>query len=151
MKYHSFEQLAYADLIVDSVYEGGFSGNAGDDPISKLLPSCGNMGGFRIAGKGKKRSFVVLYTSGEDDDWPDKIDKNAKKFIYYGDNKKPGHKLHETPKKGNSLLKEVFETLHSSSAPIDNIPLFFFSKNIQPREAHGRFNSKVWPYPVTID
>jgi len=41
----SFNKLKSADLIIDAIYEGGSSGNAGDDPISKLLFT-GNSGDF---------------------------------------------------------------------------------------------------------
>ena len=33
-----FGALTGADLVVDAVYEGGTAGNAGDDPISRLVP-----------------------------------------------------------------------------------------------------------------
>ena len=35
-----FNELEGADLIVDATYKGGTAGNAGDDPIHKLL-GCG--------------------------------------------------------------------------------------------------------------
>src|SRR5689334_11584757 len=91
-----FEELPTADLTVDAVYEGGSAGNSSDDPIAKLLPGAGNQGGFRAAGRGAGKSFVVLYTSGEDGDWPDTLDPNTGQFIYYGDNKTAGHALHDT-------------------------------------------------------
>ena len=50
MKRISFDQLTTSSLVVDAVYEGGSSGNAGDDPISKLLKGTGNQGGFRVSG-----------------------------------------------------------------------------------------------------
>src|SRR5882762_10842226 len=58
------ELLSSSDLIIDAVYEGGASGNAADDPISKVLQGVGNQGGFRAAGRGEDRTLVVLYTSG---------------------------------------------------------------------------------------
>ena len=61
-----FSQLEITDLVVDAVYEGGNSGTAADDPISKLLPGSGNQGGFRAAGRGADKKVVVLYTSGKD-------------------------------------------------------------------------------------
>lgn len=125
MRLLSFNELDKADLIVDAIYEGGKSGNAGDDPISKLLPGCGNMAGFRSAGKGKNKKFVVLYTTGEDKDWPDVLDLNTGEFIYYGDNKKPGHDIHDTPRKGNALLKTVFDLVHNDSSKKELIPPFF--------------------------
>lgn len=124
-----FQVLASFDLVIDAIYEGGSSGSTSDDPISRLLPGSGNQGGFRAAGRGERKSFVVLYTSGEDRDWPDTIDLSTGKFVYYGDNKTPGHELHDTPRRGNRVLREVFGSLHSSPPDRAAIPPFFvFSK-----------------------
>ncbi|MCK7611942.1 restriction endonuclease [Roseibium sediminicola] len=120
-----FQELSCSDLVIDAVYEGGTAGNASDDPISKLLPGTGNQGGFRAAGKRGKERFVVLYTSGLDADWPDIIDPSTGKFSYYGDNKTPGHELHETQRGGNRLLKQVFSDLHATVTERQNIPPFF--------------------------
>lgn len=125
MKIVPFSELLSADLIVDAVYEGGHSGNTSDDPISKLLPGCGNMSGFRHSGRGSGKKYVVLYTSGEDKDWPDSIDLNMGKFTYYGDNKTPGHELHDTPRKGNLILRNVFNHLHANPPKRNKIPPFF--------------------------
>jgi len=125
VKIVSFDNLADADLIIDAVYEGGAAGHSGDDPISKLLPGVGNMGGFRVAGRGERKSLVVLYTSGEDKDWPDTIDLGTGRFIYFGDNKTPGHELHDTKPGGNQLLRRVFEQIHAHPPRRDQIPPFF--------------------------
>jgi hypothetical protein len=81
--------------------------NTSDDPISKLLPGCGNQGGFRAAGKKANKQFVVRYTSGEDKDWPDSLDIHTDQFVCYGDNKTPGEDLHS--KAGNQILRRVFD------------------------------------------
>ncbi len=44
MKIFNFEELDSCDLIVDALYEGGYVGSVGDDPINKIMP-VGNMGG----------------------------------------------------------------------------------------------------------
>jgi len=137
VKIVSFDSLANSDLYIDAVYEGGSSGNSGDDPISKLLPCVGNMGGFRVAGRGERKSFVVLYTSGEDKDWPDTMDLGTGRFVYFGDNKTPGHELHDTKPGGNQLLRRIFEHLHGNPPRRDQIPpLFVFAKN--PTEISNR-------------
>jgi hypothetical protein len=122
------EALPQFDLIVDAVYEGGHSGNTGDDPISKVLKGAGNQGGFRAAGIGQDKKFVVLYTSGEDRDWPDILDLNTGQFVYYGDNKTPGHELHDTGPGGNRILRRVFDLLHNSHPSRALIPPFFIFK-----------------------
>jgi Restriction endonuclease AspBHI N-terminal/Restriction endonuclease len=111
-----FVDLSTADLILDRTYRGGHSRNFGDDPISRLLP-VGNQGGFRVAGsivRGTVR-LVVLYTSGVEVDWPDAIDPTTGDFTYYGDNRHPGRELHDTPRGGNLLLREVFAASRESA------------------------------------
>ena len=117
-----FSELASADLVVDAIYEGGNAGNHSDDAITKLLPGCGNQGGFRAAGKKANKKFVVLYTSGEDKDWPDTLDIHTGQFVYYGDNKTPGEELHS--KAGNQILRRVFDHLHHAPRDFSIIPPF---------------------------
>lgn len=120
-----FVELATANLVVDANYEGGSAGNAGDDPLGRLLP-VGNQGGFRY--KGSLRSgikLVVLYTSGADPDWPDSLDRVTGRLVYFGDNKMPGRELHDTQRGGNELLRRAFEWLHGTPARRDLVPPFF--------------------------
>jgi len=130
MKIVPFEAILNSDLIVDAVYEGSSDGKLAGEPISNLLPGGGNMGGFRMAGKGQDKQFVVLFTTGEDKDWPDRIDLNTGQFTYYGDNKTPGHELHDTHKGGNLVLRRVFELIHSTPAQRALTPPFLiFTKS----------------------
>lgn len=135
----SHQDLSTSDLIVDAIYEGAATGGRGglsDEPLGKLMPGAGNQGGFRPAGKGQDKKFVVLYTSGEDKDWPDTLDLNTGQFVYYGDNKSPGHELHDTQRGGNTILRRVFELLHSSHR--STIPPFFvFRKYPTPASARS--------------
>lgn len=120
--------IATADLIIDAVYESSEAKNIGADVLNPLLPGVGNQGGFRAAGKGQDKTLVVLYSSGEDKDWPDTLNLSTGEFIYFGDNKKPGHELHDTPKKGNKLLRHSFDLLHSGPEARAEIPPFFIFK-----------------------
>lgn len=119
----SHKDLPAADLVIDAVYEGSGTQLSGE-PISKLL-KVGNVGGFRDLGSGEKKNFIVLYTSGENRDWPDQLDVNTGRFTYYGDNRKPGRELHTT--NGNKILKRVFDSLHSDRSQIP--PFFVFRKS----------------------
>src|SRR4051812_34126636 len=94
-----FEDLVNANLIVEAIYEGGPKDNVSADPISKLL-KCENMGGFRISGSKKTENYKLcgIYTDLINPDWPDMIEKETGKFIYYGDNRTHGRDLHDTPK-----------------------------------------------------
>jgi hypothetical protein len=121
----AYEELTDADLILDAVYEGLTLGHTGDDPISRLLKGAGNQGGFRAPGRGEDKKFVVLYTSGGDREWPDHLDLNTGQFVYYGDNKIPGHELHETPRGGNRMLQHAFGLLHAIPPQRSRVPPFF--------------------------
>lgn len=107
----SFADLATAELRVDAVYKGGQAGNAGDDPFPLLL-NVSNMGGFRYRGSLGALEMLVLTSTLSDPDWPDALDAETGVFTYYGDNKHPGRALHETPRHGNEILRQLFESAH---------------------------------------
>jgi len=125
----AFEDHADADLVVDRIYKGGRAGNRGDDPIARLLP-VGNSGGFRFLGSPTKRTVrcLVLYTSMLDPDWPDVLDLGTGTFTYYGDNKHPGKSLHETPRKGNLALSQLFADSATVEGRAHVPPILLFSK-----------------------
>ena len=132
-----FEDLEHADLIIDAIYKGGTSGNVGDDPLSKLFPKLGNMSGFRKVKRKdnpSKFSYVVLYTSMNELEWPDYLDEETGVFRYYGDNRKPGRPITQTKQGGNKLLEDVFATLNSSDDLTDIPPFFVFKKAEQGRD-----------------
>jgi hypothetical protein len=131
----SFGDLSSADLIVDANYEGGRAGHAGDDPLGRLLP-VGNQGGFRYAGSPRSATrLVVLYTSGLDPDWPDRLDRETGRFTYFGDNKTPGRELHDTQRRGNGLLKRTFDWLHGTPPHRESVPPFLvFAKGLTGRD-----------------
>lgn len=125
-----FNEVSIADLIVDAVYESSSDGQLSGEPISKLLPGSGNMGGFRVSGRGERKNWVVLFSTGEDRDWPDLLDLNTGKFLYYGDNKTPGHELHDTRAGGNRVLRHAFARLHDDANPRTDIaPFLIFKKS----------------------
>ena len=125
-----FEELPSANLVVDAVYTSSPDGQLAGEPISKLLPGSGNMGGFRVSGKGEKKNWVVLFSTGEDRDWPDKLDLSTGQFVYYGDNKTPGHELHDTRAGGNRVLRRAFARLHADTCPRSGVsPFFVFKKH----------------------
>ena len=113
-----FGGLPEADLVIDAVYEGGTSGNVGADPIARLLP-VGNQGGFRYQ---SNRRLVVLFSSFNDPDWPDTLNIETRAIHIFGDNKTPGHQLHETTRKGNALLRDCFEMIDRAPPHRDEAP-----------------------------
>lgn len=120
---------ATAELLVDSVYEGGRQGNTSDDPLNPLINGVGNQGGFRTVGKIDAPKLIVLSSNLSDPDWPDNIDKENGIVTYFGDNKKPGHELHDTPRNGNTLLRNIFEKAHGSAADRIQVPPIFIFAN----------------------
>lgn len=126
-----FIDLSTTDLIVDAVYKGGNSqtGQITDEPINKIL-NCGNVGGFRYVGSAKELSikFAVLYTTFQDHNWPDHVNKYSGQLTYFGDNKLSGRQIHDT--KGNRVLNYCFNELHLGNR--NHIPPFFvFSKGLK--------------------
>ncbi len=111
MRTFSWEELQSAHLVVDACYQGQRHGNAGDDPLTKLI-GVSNQGGFRYLGSLTRPSLVVLTSSQADPDWPDELDPETGVFTYFGDNKKPGRELHDTPRFGNRLLRDIFNASH---------------------------------------
>ena len=107
------DELNDADLVVDAVYEGGRSGNAGDDPLHPLI-GVSIQGGFRYLGTLEVPHLIVLTSSFTDPDWPDNLDRETGILTYYGDNKRPGRALHDTPRNGNQLLRNMFNALHAN-------------------------------------
>ncbi len=123
------------ELYIDTIYEGGKRGNAGDDPIPKLV-GVGNSGGFRIKKSQydkNKIAYVILYKSGKIVEWPDDFNVETGNFVYYGDNRKAGREIHMT--KGNKILREVFDKLHNNEDERREIPPFFvFQKTGEGRD-----------------
>jgi len=99
------------DLIVDRIYKGSRHGNAADDPLPSLVGVSGG-GGFRYLGDRNaldRLNLITLKSNFNDPDWPDHLDRTTGTFTYYGDNKKPGKQLLDTPRGGNLILTS---TLH---------------------------------------
>lgn len=127
-----FKQLSTADLHIDRIYQGKRHGNAGDDPLHRLL-GVSNQGGFRILGSREYPRLVVLTTSMSDPEWPDNLDIETGVFTYYGDNKRPGRELHETPRFGNALLRNMFNAVHTQKREYV-APVLIFSSTGQYRD-----------------
>jgi hypothetical protein len=107
------DELKTADLIVDAIYEGGRSGNSADDPLHPLI-GVSNQGGFRYLSSLEQPRLIVLTSSFNDPDWPDRLDRETGTLTYFGDNKRPGRALHDTPRNGNHLLRNMFNALHGN-------------------------------------
>jgi hypothetical protein len=127
----AFESLPDADVFVDAIYQGGAGHHTDADALSRLL-HVANQGGFRIHGTRRNHAYryAVLYTTGEDPDWPNVLDPGTGHFHYCGDNKKAGRPLHETPRGGNELPRHSFDALHSDPPRMAEIPPFFIFEKV---------------------
>lgn len=121
-------------MIVDATYEGGTVGTFADDPLAKLLP-CGNQGGFRYKKDGDGNYlFVILYSTLAEPDWPDNLDENTGIFTYYGDNREPGHELHDTVREGNRILRDAFADTQTEEGRRNVPPFLVFTKGTKGRD-----------------
>ena len=112
----AWENFATADFFVDAIYQGGSEGHGKtNEVISKLLPGLPNSRGFRYRGNFQTSRIVVLFTTGLEPSWPDELDPYRGTFVYYGDNRHPGKELHNTPGKGNEILRRAFSAAHSGN------------------------------------
>ncbi|MEQ9336835.1 MAG: hypothetical protein RJQ03_06560, partial [Miltoncostaeaceae bacterium] len=129
-----YEHLPTSDLVVGAVYAQGPQASVAAEPLHRLLPGVGNQGGFRAAGSvalGTVR-YVAIYTSGEDPDWPDRLDEETGLFSYFGDNKRPGADLHATTRSGNRLLQRCFDALHGEPPARSSVPPFLVFAKATP-------------------
>ncbi|WP_293649634.1 restriction endonuclease [Thiolapillus sp.] len=102
------------DLVVDRIYHGSRQGNAADDPLPALIGVSGG-GGFRYIGDRTaldRLHLIALKSNFNDPDWPDRLDHETGRFTYYGDNKKPGKQILDTPRGGNRILPHLFAGRH---------------------------------------
>lgn len=122
-----FDKVIDSDLIIDAIYEGGNVGNNSDEVINKILPS-GVGGGFRMKlNANNKPAYLVLFTSGEDINWPDEINKETGTVTYLGDNRTPGRELKNTKKKGNQYLEYIWGL--DKTNDWSQLPIFMFKKS----------------------
>ena len=128
MKIVPFSDSSSTDLIVDAVYRGRRECHAGDDPLPGLLKVSAG-GGFRYLGNVDALKLVVLTSSRKDPDWPDTLDRETGIYTYFGDNKSPGLRLHETPRKGNELLRRIFNLAHSGIEGRQQVPPILLFEN----------------------
>lgn len=109
--------LRHTDLIVDHVYGGSRNGDASDETLPKLL-GVDNGSGFRHLGERPgvdTLKLLALSSNFKNPDWPDHLDTETGLFTYYGDNNTV-REIHDTPRKGNLMLRNLFDARHSSTS-----------------------------------
>ena len=128
---YSFDKLKDAPLVVDAIYKGGNNKNINDEVLNKLLPKTSNCGGFRktlVDGTDDEIAYITIYTTMSETEWPDHMDYEYGIFKYYGDNRKPGHSLHDTARKGNQMLSDLFAWLNDPEQRKKIPPILVFKK-----------------------
>jgi hypothetical protein len=128
LKSINFTSLAGADLVVDAVYESDRTvarGSLAGEPLNKLM-NVGNLGGFRPRNGKSGTLFAVITSTGAEAEWPDSLDPHSGIYTYYGDNRTPGTEMHQTKQRGNLMLRDAFESAHSTEAESRaKCPVFF--------------------------
>ncbi|WP_199573881.1 hypothetical protein [Streptomyces murinus] len=83
-------------------------------------------------------------------EWPDHLDAETGTFTYYGDHRTPGKRLHETPRKGNVLLRDAFASSHgSANERAREVPPFLLFEKAAPGRA-VRFRGLLAPGGPTL-
>lgn len=127
-----FQDLDKSNLLVDTIYEGGSASNLSSEVLSKLT-HVGNSGGFRKCKKsvnGKKinePAYVCIFSTGEELEWRDELDRTLGRFTYWGDNRKAGNPICKTSLGGNAFLQEIFNN-NSLGIRKKIAPVFVFQK-----------------------
>ncbi len=146
----SIDELVDADLIVGSIYEWGQDISFKFEPLHLLL-EVANTGGFRpkktVKGKPWEYAYVVLYSTGGKEEWPDNIDAEKALFTYFGDNKAPSDDWAKTP--GNRILGQVFSKKGDQNDRREIYPFFFFT--IVPNTRHAQFRGLAVPGHQSIE
>ena len=116
--------LSTSDVHVGGVFVGGPT--ISDEPLHRLL-QVGNMGGFRV----KKSmnggiAYVVLFSTGVEQEWPDGYEHSSGTFRYFGDNRTVGKDLLSSD--GNKLLGRINELdLDTPTGRLECPPFLLFS------------------------
>ena len=127
-----FQDLDKSNLIVDTIYQGGTISNIKSEVLSKLM-HVGNSGGFRKCKRsvnGKKinePAYVCIFSTGEELEWRDELDRTLGRFTYWGDNRKAGNPICKTSLGGNAFLQEIFNK-NSLGIRKKIAPVFVFQK-----------------------
>lgn len=124
-----FEALSSADLTVGRVYRGGPQKDIGADPLHPLT-GVGNAGGFRRKNvKGSTRAALcVLYSTGQVSEWPDGWDSEGS-YTYFGDQRRVGLDVLDTPRGGNRLLADVAAAMRTPGGRSAVPPFLLFEKD----------------------
>ena len=134
------EKNAPLELRVDALYRNTNDWQRPEDAFNRFFRFADNKGinntsGFRpksTAGKGTnitECAFCVLVTTFGETEWPDSMDRESGRFIYFGDNRTKGVPLHDTLVGGNRLLGHVYSLVHRHQR--EQVPPFLCFETIK--------------------
>ena len=130
-KKFTYEELDNVDLFIDAIYMGPRPLKTGyaNDVLTKFI-KVQNEGGFRKAiNHDKSIAYLVLLLTGYNPAWPDDFDTETGILTYYGDNIKAGTDIENTPKGGNTILRQMFDNLAKGGDSLQKIPpILLFQK-----------------------
>lgn len=127
LKEFTGEALKTSDLMVDAIYSGYKTERGGiADPLVQLV-GVSRQGGFRYRGTRERPTLLVLTSNLSETEWPDELEPTLGRFVYWGDNRRPGHQLHSTPRFGNLLLQNIFANAHNDRRDLIP-PILIFTK-----------------------
>ena len=125
MRRVSWEELPYCDLEVGEVYcRGAVGKGVQNEVLHRLLPGVSNSGGIRAVGGWQTSGLCVLFSTDKEPQWPDRKEVKFGSYLYFGDNKTPGKKILDTPRKGNALLNRTFHRAQEGQEGRLDIPVF---------------------------
>ena len=142
----AYSDLALADLATHRTYRGGPQPHVGADPLHPLV-GVGNSGGFRAKALQDRSAiaFCVLFSTGAVSEWPDGWSSDGD-YVYYGDQRKPGLDVLETPRKGNQLLADIALLMKRGERGRSSVPpLLLFEKDGPDRGRDVRFEGLLVP------
>lgn len=87
----------------------------------------------------------MSYTSGSSEDWPDALDPVAGTFTHYGDNRQPGRELHDTPRRGNAILRRAFADAQAGAQGGAAVPPFLLFERAGAAGRAVRFRGLLAP------
>lgn len=132
IKTYKYEELKNADLYIDAIYSSPRPSRIGhaDDVLSEFI-NVPNEGGFRYTKRKDKKTiaYIALKLSGYDPAWPDDYDNETGILTYYGDNKDAGSDVEKTSRKGNLILREMFDALADGGDRLRDIPPILVFQN----------------------
>lgn len=137
----STEDVAGADLMVGAIYEGGPT--LADEPIHKLVGT-GNMGGIRARKGTSTDGLLALFSTEDQPEWPDRIDRSTGVLTYFGDNRTSVSELLDPS--GNQHLHSAFRRdLSSEKARILSPAFFVFTRAEDAPPRSVRFEGLAVP------